>query len=56
VDLYANERAKTGPLLLGVADLEAGGNVLFFRSAGKNAASQGIDIELVTIVLEREKP
>jgi hypothetical protein len=26
---------------------------LFFRSAGKNAASQGIDIDLVTLVLER---
>jgi hypothetical protein len=55
VDLYASERAKRGPLLLGEADLEAGGNILFFRSAGKDPASQGIDIDLVRIVLERVK-
>jgi hypothetical protein len=53
VDFYADERAKSDLRLLGVAELEAGGNVLFFRSAGKNAASQGIDIDLVTLVLER---
>jgi hypothetical protein len=53
VDFYADERAKSALRLLGVAELEAGGNVLFFRSAGKNAASQGIDIDLVTLVLER---
>jgi hypothetical protein len=55
IDLYADERAKSGPLLLGAVDLEAGGNILFFRSAGKNPASQGIDIDFVGIVLEREK-
>jgi hypothetical protein len=53
VDLYAVERARSGPLLLGEAALEAGGNILFFRSAGKNAASSGIDIDLVSIILER---
>jgi hypothetical protein len=53
VDLYADKRAKSPPLLLGVVDLEAGGNILFFRSTGKNSASKGIDIDLVTIVLER---
>ncbi len=56
VDLYTAVRAKSAPLLLGVADLEADRNILFFRSAGKNAASEGIDIDLVTIVLKREKP
>jgi hypothetical protein len=56
VDLHADTRAKSGPLLLGAVDLEAGGNILFFRSAGKNPASQGIDIDLVGILLEREKP
>jgi hypothetical protein len=53
VDLYADQRTKSDPLLLGAVDLAAGGNILFFRSAGKNSASMGIDIDLVSIVLER---
>ncbi len=53
VDLYAAERAKSAPLLLGTVELEAGGNILFFRSAGKNPASRGIDIDFVGITLER---
>jgi hypothetical protein len=56
VDFYADKRVKSGPLLLGTVDLEAGGNILFFRSAGKNPSSQGIDIDFVGILLEREKP
>ncbi len=55
VDLYAKEKARSGPLLLGEAELDAGGNVLFFRSGGKNEASEGIDLDLVTITLERQK-
>jgi hypothetical protein len=55
VDLYAEARARSAPLLLGEVDLEAGGNVLFFRSAGKNSASQGIDLDLVSIILERRR-
>jgi hypothetical protein len=55
VDLYAEARAKSAPLLLGEADLEAGANVLFFRSAGKNAASEGINLDLVSIILERRR-
>lgn len=53
VDLYAAERAKSAPLLLGTVELEAGGNILFFRSAGRNPASRGIDIDFVGITLER---
>jgi hypothetical protein len=53
VDLYTTVRAKSGPLSLGDVDLEKGGNILFFRSAGRNPASQGIDLDLITIVLER---
>jgi hypothetical protein len=53
VDLFAAERSKSGPLSLGEVDLDAGVNVLFFRSAGKSARSRGIGLDLVTIVLER---
>ncbi|HEY7696870.1 MAG TPA: glycoside hydrolase family 172 protein, partial [Vicinamibacteria bacterium] len=53
VDLYADERARSGPVSLGVVDLEEGSNILFFRSAGKNAASRGTDLDLVSIVFER---
>jgi hypothetical protein len=55
VDLYADKRAKSGPLPLGVVDLEEGSNILFFRSAGKNPVSRGIDLDLVSIVLERSR-
>jgi hypothetical protein len=53
VDFYAAARAKSGALALGEVDLEEKENVLFFRSAGRNPASAGIDLDLVSIILER---
>lgn len=52
IDLYAPSRAKSGLVELGEADLEEGENVVFFRSAGRNEQSEGIRIDLVSVVLE----
>ncbi|MHB8054892.1 MAG: glycoside hydrolase family 172 protein [Candidatus Aminicenantales bacterium] len=52
-NLYAPERRKTSPLVLGELDFEAGENPVVLRLVGKDARSSGLGFDLAEIILER---
>jgi len=53
VDLFAAERRKSAVLPLGVLELKEGTNPVFLKIVGKNAASTGLGVDLVTLRFER---
>jgi len=52
-NLYASERRKTPPLVLGELDFETGENAVVLRLIGKDARSSGLGLDLAEIILER---
>lgn len=55
VDLYAEQPAKSGRVLLGEMDLEEGRNNLMFKLVGKSEKSAGLGLDLIQIVCVRVK-
>lgn len=56
VDLYAPERGRRRSIALGVLDLKAGRNPVFFKLVGKNAGARAMGLDLVTVTLEKSEP
>jgi len=54
VDLYAEQPAKSGRLLLGKLDLAEGRNALMLKLTGKHEKSAGLGLDLVEIICARE--
>lgn len=52
-DLYAPARAKSGPIQMGVLDLDEGDNHMMFKLVGKNAKATGAGLDLYRIICER---
>jgi hypothetical protein len=53
VDLYAAKRGRRAPAALATLDLKEGDNPIFIKLLEKNAASTGLGLEVVNIILER---
>jgi hypothetical protein len=55
VDFYAEEKVKSGRVLLGRLDLCEGRNNLMFKLVGKHEKSTGLGLDLISIVCVREQ-
>jgi hypothetical protein len=53
VNLYAPERAVSGPFPLGVFDLRRGDNTVSFHLVGADPRAKGMNLDLAEIVFER---
>jgi len=53
LDLYEPARSRSAFQPVGTLDLREGGNPVFFKLMGKNAAASGIGFDLISIQLER---
>ncbi|MCC2672195.1 MAG: hypothetical protein K0Q72_4667 [Armatimonadetes bacterium] len=55
LDLYAEKRGKGAPVEVGTLELAEGVNPVFVKLMGKNPASSGMGLDLITLQLERVK-
>ena len=55
VDLYGENPAKSGRVLLGRLELTEGKNALMLKLAGKNEKSSGLGLDLVNLICVREE-
>ncbi|MFN3651323.1 MAG: glycoside hydrolase family 172 protein [Armatimonadota bacterium] len=56
VDLYSPQRSRSGMQPLGTVELEEGGNPIYLKLVGKNAAARSMGLDLITVQLERVTP
>jgi hypothetical protein len=54
VDLYAEQPAKSGRVLLGRLELSEGRNNLMLKLVGQNEKSTGLGLDLITVICARE--
>jgi len=54
VDLYSDQRSKSGRVLLGRLDLFEGSNNLMLKLVGKNEKSSGLALDLISVACVRE--
>ena len=55
VDLYADQPARSGRMLLGRCDLREGKNNVTIKLVGKNEQSSGLGLDLVQLICVREQ-
>jgi hypothetical protein len=55
VDLYADQAAKSGRLLLGRLPLPEGKNNLMLKLVGQNEKSSGLGLDLIQVICARER-
>ena len=52
-DLYAAQRSKSQSLSMGILEMQEGPNQVFFKLMGKNAKATAMNLDLVTLILEK---